>query len=95
MGVRFSHGLQFNKKYMEISEYFNLEDILKLNLPNDIKEEIKETFGKKVFYEENDSCKMGVLIGIATHGRLNGVYYITNVNNNKNYVPIWKSITKV
>lgn len=77
---------------MEMSKYFNLNEILELNLPNDIKEEVKDKFGKKVFYEEDDSCKVGTLIGIAIHGRLNGSYYIMD---NQNYVPTWKSITKI
>lgn len=86
--------MDYNKNG-EVNRYFNLDDILRLNLPDNIRKEVKGKFKKKVFYDNNGSCQLGVLIGIEMNHKLSETYYIVDVDGNKNYVPTWKSITRV
>lgn len=86
--------MDYNKNE-EVSRYFNLDDILRLNLPDNIRKEVEEKFKKRVFYDNNGSCRLGVLIGIEMDHKLSETYYIVDVDGNKNYVPTWKSITRV
>lgn len=84
--------MEYNKNG-EVDRYYNLDEILRLNLPEDLKENIKEKFKKKVFYDNNGYCKVGTLIGV--YHKLEETYYIIDVDGSKNYVPTWKSITRV
>lgn len=86
--------MEYNKSG-KVDKYFNLDDILRLNLPNDIKKEIEDKFKKKVFYDNNGSCRLGVFIGIEINHKLSETYYIIDTDSTKNYIPIWKSITRV
>lgn len=86
--------MDYNKNG-KADRYFNLDDILKLNLPDNIRKEVEEKFKKKVFYDNNGSCKLGVLIGVEMDYNLSETYYIIDIDGNKNYVPTWKSITRV
>lgn len=86
--------MDYNKNE-EVNRYFNLDDILRLNLPDNIKKEVEDNFKKKVFYDNNGSCRLGVLIGIEMNHKLSETYYIMDVDGTENYVPIWKSITRV
>lgn len=86
--------MDYNKNG-EVNRYFNLDDILRLNLPNNTRKEVEEKFKKKVFYDNNGSCRLGVLIGIEMNHKLSETYYIVDVDGTKNYVPTWKSITRV
>lgn len=94
-------GLQINNKPMEynkngeVDRYYNLDEILRLNLPEDLKENIKEKFKKKVFYDNNGSCRIGTLIGVERNHKLEETYYIIDVDGSKNFVPIWKSLTRL
>ena len=81
-------------KYNEIEDrYYNLDDILKLNIPDLLKQEYKEKFKKRVFYDSNGSCKVGTLVGLAKNYKLSDYFYIIEIKENKSFVPIWKSIT--
>ena len=86
--------MDYNKNG-EITRYFNLDDILKLNLPDNISKEIEDKFKKEVFYDNNGSCRLGTLIGIEINHKLSETYYIIEVKGVKNYVPVWKSITRI
>ncbi len=86
--------MDYNKNE-EVNRYFNLDDISRLNLPDNIRKEVEEKFKKRVFYDNNGSCRLGVLIGIEMDHKLSETYYIVDVDGNKNYVPTWKSITRV
>ena len=86
--------MDYNKNE-EVNRYFNLDDILRLNLPDNIRKEVEEKFKKKVFYDNNGACKLGTFIGIEIDSTLSDVYYIIDINGIKNYVPIRKSITKI
>lgn len=86
--------MEYNKNG-EIDRYYNLDEILKLNISTKLKDSIKEKFNKKVFYDNNGSCRVGTLIGIERNHKLEETYYIINVNEIKNFVPIWKNLTKV
>lgn len=81
-------------EYNEIEDrYYNLDDILKLNIPDTLKQEYKEKFKKRVFYDRNGSCNVGTLVGLAKNYELSDYFYIIEVKENKSFVPIWKSIT--
>lgn len=70
-------------------EQYDLNNILDLDISDEIKEEIKAKFNKRIFYDDNNSCKIGTLVGIKS----NTHYIIHEINGNINYVPIWKSLT--
>lgn len=75
-----------------MKEYFDLKEIIELNnISKELKNGIQAKFNKLVFYENNDCCKIGTLIGLKID---NEPFYII-MDKTKNYVPIWKSITKV
>lgn len=84
--------MEYNKNG-EIIRYYNLDDILKLNIPNTLKEEFQEKFKKRVFYDNDGSCKVGVLIGIERNKKLLENYYIIEIDEHKYFVPTWKSLT--
>ena len=99
--VRFGPPMQINNKPMEynkngeVDRYYNLDEILRLNLPEDLKKNIKEKFKKKVFYDNNGSCRIGTLIGVERNHKLEETYYIIDVDGTKNFVPTWKSLTRL
>ena len=84
--------MEYNKNG-EVTRYYNLDDILKLNISDTLKKEFKEKFKKRVFYDNNDLCKIGVLIGIERNEKLSENYYIIELNNHKYFIPTWKSLT--
>lgn len=86
--------MEYNKK-VEVNRYYNLDEILRLNLPEELKENIKEKFKKKVFYDNNGSCRIGTLIGVERNHKLEETYYIIDVNGTKNVVSMWKSLTRL
>lgn len=71
--------------------YYNKEEILELNIPETIKNEIVTKFNKRVYYDCNDTCKIGVLIGLLI--RDNEIFFIVKDNNYENYVEVWKSLS--
>lgn len=87
--------MEYNKNG-EVNRYYNLDDILKLNLPEDLKENIREKFKKRIFYDNDGSCKVGILVGIERNYKLEETYYIIiDMDGNKNFVSIWKSLTRL
>lgn len=79
----------------EVNRYYNLDDILRLNLSDSLKSEFKEKFKKLVFFDNKDSCVMGTLIGIEENLKLLEFYYIIDCNGKTMFVPVWKRLTKV
>lgn len=86
--------MEYNKNG-EVNRYYSLDDILKLNLSDTLKKEFQAMFNKRIFYDNNGSCRVGILIGIEKNEKLSETYYIVDVNGNKNFVPTWKSLTRV
>lgn len=82
------------KKDGEINKYYNLDEILKLDLDSEIKQNFTEKFGKTVFFDSNGSCKIGKLCGLEKNYQLTMIYYIVEESDGKKiYVPVNKSIT--
>ena len=82
--------MEYNKA---IDRYQNLDDILKLDLDNNVRENMKEKFGKRVFFDSEGSCKMGKLCGIEVNHKLSMLHYIIEVENKNLCVPTYQSIT--
>lgn len=89
---------EFNKEG-KVYKYYKLDDILKLDLVNlihgAVKSDLKEKFGKNIFFDSNGSCKVGKLIGLEINYQLAMMYYIIEDIKDKSitYVPVYKSIT--
>lgn len=86
--------MEYNKNG-EIDRYYNLDDILRLNIPEETRNNLETKFGKTVFYDADGSCRMGTLVGLEKNSKLSMLYYIVDVNGKKNFVPTWKSLTRV
>ncbi len=87
--------MEFNKDG-KIDRYYNLDEILRLDLDNEVRENFRQKFGKQVFFDSNGSCKMGRLCGIEKNYQLAMVYYIiSDFNDKKMFVPVHQSITVV
>lgn len=86
--------MEYNKNGA-VDRYNNLDDILKLNLDNNVRESIEEKFGRRVFFDSNGSCKIGKLRGLEVNHKLSMLYYIIEVDDKKLYVPTYQSITLV
>lgn len=86
--------MEYNKSG-EVNRYYDLDDILKLNISVELASEMKEKFGKRVFYDQDGTCKMGKLCGLEVNHKLSTLYYIVDIDGNKMFVPTWKSLTRV
>lgn len=87
--------MEFNKDG-KIDRYYNLDEILKLDLSNEVKENFEQKFGKRVFFDSNGSCKVGKLFGLEKNYQLGMIYYIITDLSGKNiFVPINQSITTI
>ena len=84
--------MEYNKNGA-VDRYYNLDNILKLNLDNNVRENIEKKFGKRVFFDSNDSCKIGKLCGLEVNHKLSMLYYIIETDDKKLYVPTYQSIT--
>lgn len=86
--------MEYNKNGA-IDRYYNLDEILKLNIDNNIQKNIEEKFGRRVFFDSNGSCKIGKLCGLEVNHKLSMLYYIIEIDNKKLYIPTYQSITLV
>ncbi len=87
--------MEFNKNG-EIYRYYNLDDILKLDLDEELRNELKTKFGKMVFFDSNGTCKVGRLSGLEKNYQLGAMYYIVvDSDNRKLFMPISQSITVI
>jgi hypothetical protein len=77
----------------EAIKYYDLNEILQLDIPDSVKDKLKEAINKLVFYDNNGSCRVGKLIGIANNDT--SYYYIIEINNYEYFVSIWESMTKL
>lgn len=84
--------MEFNKDG-KIDRYYNLDEILRLDLDQEIKKNFEEKFGRTVYFDSNGSCKMGKLCGLEKNYQLTMIYYIVEVDGKKMFVPINQSIT--
>lgn len=79
-----------------VDRYFNLDEILKLDLDAEVRQNMEEKFGRTVFFDSNGSCKMGKLIGLEKNYKLSMVYYIVqDLEGKRMFVPVNYSITPV
>ena len=92
MQILINNNIEYNKNGA-IDRYYNLDNILKLNLDNNVRENIEKKFGKRVFFDSNDSCKIGKLCGLEVNHKLSMLYYIIETDDKKLYVPTYQSIT--
>lgn len=87
--------MEFNKDG-KIDRYYNLDEILKLDLDKEVKENLEQKFGKRIYFDSNGSCKIGKLCGIEKNYQLGMIYYIiSSPDEKKTFIPINQSITVV
>lgn len=86
---------QVYNKDGKVNRYTNLDEILKLNISDRIRDELKTKFNKKVFFDCNGSCKIGKLVGIEVNEKFSEQYYIIDTENKKIYVPCNNSLTSL
>ena len=87
--------MEFNKDG-KIDRYYNLDEILKLDLDKEVKENLEQKFGKRIYFDSNGSCKIGKLCGIEKNYQLIIIYYIiSSPDEKKIFIPINQSITVV
>lgn len=84
---------QVYNKDGKVSRYTNLDDILKLNISDRVRDEFKDKFNRRVFFDRNGSCKVGKLVGIEINEKLSAQYYIIDTEDKKIYVPCSSSLT--
>ena len=78
------------------NEYRTLNDINKSDIvPDRVKNECKNKFGKKCYFKYGDNTKIGILSGIELHESLSDLFYILVSNKNTYYIPITHSLTKI
>ena len=83
----------FNKDG-KVYKYFSLDEILSLDIPDKLKDEYKQKFGKLVYYDGNGYCRLGFLTGLEKNEQLSGIYFIIENDGKTDYIPVWKSITR-
>lgn len=102
MGVRFPPPMLILNKTMEVQDYnkngevnryTNLDEILRLDISDELRENFSQKFNKKVFFDYNGNCKIGTLAGIEVNGKLSARYYIIDTEDKKIYVPCENSLT--
>lgn len=87
--------MEFNKDG-KIDRYYNLDEILRLDLSKEVREDLRQKFGKRVFFDSNGSCKVGKLCGLEINYQLGATYYIISDANNKElFIPVSQSITTI
>lgn len=87
--------MEFNKDG-KIDRYYNLDEILRLDLSKEVRENLEQKFGRRVFFDSNGSCKVGKLCGLEINYQLGATYYIISDANNKElFIPVSQSITTI
>ena len=77
----------------KISKYTSLDEILRLNISDRVRDEFKTKFNKKVFFDKDGSCRIGKLVGLEVNEKLSAHYYIIDTEDKKIYVPCNNSLT--
>jgi hypothetical protein len=60
-----------------------LSKILEWNLPEEVRNNINEMFGKKVYFEDDSHCIVGTLVGLEQNGKYLDYYYIVENQGNE------------
>lgn len=78
---------EFNKDG-KVNKYFNLDEILKLNLSEGFKNEFKSKFNKDIYLAvKKDKFNKGKLIGLEINEKLYEKYYIIeDLAGNQRYI---------
>lgn len=84
----------FNKDG-KINKYVNLDEILKLNILEILKEEFKIKFHKTVYFGRKGKCQVGKLIGLETNGQFSSLFYIIETDKKRVYIPYGNSLTVI
>lgn len=84
---------QVYNKEGKVNRYTDLDDILKLNISDRIRDEFKTKFKKRVFFEYKESCTVGKLVGIEINEKLSAQYYIIETSDKRIYIPCNNSLT--
>ena len=84
---------QIYNKNGKVNRYTNLDDILKLNLSDKLREEFKTKFKKRVYFEYKESCTIGKLVGIEINEKLSAQYYIIDTEDKRIYISCNNSLT--
>lgn len=75
--------------------YDSLKEILSLRYLPDISKKIyKELLNKEIYYEDNDSCKVGTLVGLLEEFFIY-YYLILDKDNKLKRVDLYKSLTEL
>lgn len=82
----------FNKNG-KVYKYTDLDEILRLNIPDPLREEFQTKFNKRVFFDRDGSCRMGTLVGLEINEQLSSPYYIIDTGKKRIYVPYGHSLT--
>lgn len=88
--------MECNKDGKLKNRYYKLDEILKLDLDKETVDNIKDKFGKRVYFDSNGDCKVGRLCGIEKNYQFGMIYYIiVDSNDRKMFVPIHQSISSL
>lgn len=72
-----------------------IKKLLKHEIPEECLNKIDECFGEMVFWNHNDSCRVGKLIGLIKDHKTPSYDYLIIYHEKEIRVPIWKSLTKI
>ena len=84
--------MEYNKEG-KINRYYDLDEILRLDLDSDTRKNFETKFGKRVYFDSYGSCKIGKLCGLEVNYKLSTLYYIIKTEDNNFYIPTYQSIT--
>ena len=77
-------------------KYYKLSEILELDIPPDVKENLEKDFKHKVYFvHSNGDCKVGTLMGLEIQDSDDFHYIVEESNEREIYVPIWKNLTRL
>jgi hypothetical protein len=72
-------------------EYYNLKEILDLDINPKVKDNFKDKFKQVVYFDFNGSCKIGILSGLEVGNNI--LRYIIDNEGDNLYVNYDKSLT--
>lgn len=83
-----------------LHRYTTLNEILESETIDSIKDKFETAFNQQVYFELNDNCRVGVLVGLAdvlldTAEEKIEQFYIVKIGEEEILIPIWKSLTKL
>lgn len=77
----------------KIYKYTSLDEIMRLNIPESLKEGFKEKYKKRVYYNRKENCYIGTLVGLEVNEQLCDLFYMIFSGNKIRYVSCNQSIT--